>query len=74
LSNLHPFLLLDEVDAPLDDKNIDKFGLMLKEISAKSQVAIITHNKKTMKFSNKLIGITSKLEGLSEVIPVDLSE
>ena len=69
-----PFLLLDEVDAPLDDKNIDKFGLMLKEISAKSQVAIITHNKKTMKFSNKLIGITSKLEGLSEVIPVDLSE
>ena len=45
-----------------------------EEISAKSQVAIITHNKKTMKFSNKLIGITSKLEGLSEVIPVDLSE
>jgi len=69
-----PFLLLDEVDAPLDDKNIDKFGLMLKEISIKSQVAIITHNKKTMKFSNKLIGITSKLEGLSEVIPVDLSK
>lgn len=69
-----PFLLLDEVDAPLDDKNIDKFGIMLKEISKKSQVAIITHNKKTMKFSNKLIGITSKLEGLSEVIPVDLSE
>ena len=69
-----PFLLLDEVDAPLDDKNITKFGLMLKEISKKSQVAIITHNKKTMKFSNKLIGITSKLEGLSEVIPVDLSE
>ena len=69
-----PFLLLDEVDAPLDDKNIDKFGHMLKEISKKSQVAIITHNKKTMKFSNKLIGITSKLEGLSEVIPVDLSE
>ncbi|MBT6795852.1 chromosome segregation protein SMC [bacterium] len=69
-----PFLLLDEVDAPLDDKNISKFGEMLKEISKKSQVAIITHNKKTMKFSNKLIGITSKLEGLSEVIPVDLSE
>ena len=69
-----PFLLLDEVDAPLDDKNISKFGEMLKEISKKSQVAIITHNKRTMKFSNKLIGITSKLEGLSEVIPVDLSE
>jgi chromosome segregation protein len=67
-----PFLLLDEVDAPLDDKNISKFGEMLKEISKKSQVAIITHNKKTMKFTNRLIGITSKLEGLSEVVPIDL--
>ena len=67
-----PFLLLDEVDAPLDDKNISKFGEMLNEISTLSQVAIITHNKNTMKFANKLIGITSRLEGITEIVPVDL--
>ena len=67
-----PFLLLDEVDAPLDDKNITKFGEMLEEISKLSQVAIITHNKRTMKFVNKLIGVTSRVEGISEVVPVEL--
>ena len=68
-----PFLLLDEVDAPLDDKNILKFGEMLDEISNLSQVAIITHNKTTMKFAKQLIGVTSRLEGISEVVPIDLS-
>ena len=67
-----PFLLLDEVDAPLDDKNIIKFGAMLEEISELSQVAIITHNKATMKFAKQLIGVTSRLEGISEVVPIDL--
>ena len=67
-----PFLLLDEVDAPLDDKNISKFGEMLEEISKESQIAIITHNKGTMRYGSKLIGVTSKLEGISEVVPVDL--
>ena len=69
-----PFLLLDEVDAPLDDKNISKFGEMLEEISKESQIAIITHNKGTMRYGSKLIGVTSKLEGISEVVPVDLPE
>ena len=68
-----PFLLLDEVDAPLDDRNISKFGEMLEEISVKSQIAIITHNKGTMKYCRKLIGVTSKLEGISEIVPVELS-
>ena len=68
-----PFLLLDEVDAPLDDRNISKFGEILQEISQKSQIAIITHNKGTMKYCKKLIGVTSKLEGISEIVPVELS-
>jgi len=69
-----PFLLLDEVDAPLDDKNISKFGKMLEEISHKSQIGIITHNKGTMKYGNKLIGVTSKLEGISEIVPFELPD
>ena len=47
---------------------------MLEEISKESQIAIITHNKGTMRYGSKLIGVTSKLEGISEVVPVDLPE
>ena len=46
---------------------------MLDEISNLSQVAIITHNKTTMRFAKQLIGVTSRLEGISEVVPIDLS-
>ena len=55
-------------------ENISKFGEMLEEISKESQIAIITHNKGTMRYGSKLIGVTSKLEGISEVVPVDLPE
>ena len=47
---------------------------MLEEISHKSQIGIITHNKGTMKYGNKLIGVTSKLEGISEIVPFELPD
>ncbi|MCH8029298.1 MAG: chromosome segregation protein SMC [Candidatus Dadabacteria bacterium] len=69
-----PFLLFDEIDAPLDDSNTGQLANILEEISAMSQVIIITHNKHTMGHASSLIGITSDNTGLSRVVSVDLSE
>ena len=67
-----PFLLFDEIDAPLDDVNTSQFVDLLKDIAIESQVILITHNKKTMKAVNALIGITSDKPGVSKVVSVDL--
>ena len=68
-----PFLLFDEIDAPLDDRNTSYFLELVKEIDNKSQVILITHNKKTMQEVNSLIGITSNKSGTSTVVSVDLN-
>ncbi|MEQ9619371.1 MAG: chromosome segregation protein SMC [Deltaproteobacteria bacterium] len=68
-----PFLLFDEIDAPLDDRNTSYFLELVKEIDNRSQVIIITHNKKTMQEVNSLIGITSNKSGTSTVVSVDLN-
>ncbi len=68
-----PFLLFDEIDAPLDDRNTSYFLELVKEIDNRSQVIIITHNKKTMQEVNSLIGITSNKTGTSTVVSVDLN-
>lgn len=68
-----PFLLFDEIDAPLDDRNTSYFLELVKEIDNRSQVIIITHNKKTMQEVNSLIGITSNRTGTSTVVSVDLN-
>ena len=68
-----PFLLFDEIDAPLDDRNTSYFLELVKEIDDYSQVILITHNKKTMQEVNSLIGITSNKTGTSTVVSVDLS-
>ncbi|MEW6144803.1 MAG: chromosome segregation protein SMC [Thermodesulfobacteriota bacterium] len=68
-----PFLLFDEIDAPLDDRNTSYFIELVKEIDRNSQVILITHNKKTMQQVNSLIGITSNKSGTSTVVSVDLS-
>ena len=68
-----PFLLFDEIDAPLDDRNTSYFIELVKEIDDNSQVILITHNKKTMQEVNALIGITSNKTGTSTVVSVDLS-
>lgn len=67
-----PFLLFDEIDAPLDDVNTGQFTSLLKEIANKSQVIIITHNKRTMQAVDSLIGITADQPGTSKVVSVEL--
>jgi len=67
-----PFLLFDEIDAPLDDVNTSEFIALLKEIAHNSQVLIITHNKKTMQAVDSLIGITGNKSSASKVVSVEL--
>ncbi len=68
-----PFLLFDEIDAPLDDRNTSYFIDLVKEIDNNSQVILITHNKKSMQEVNSLIGITSNKTGTSTVVSVELN-
>ena len=67
-----PFCIFDEVDAPLDDANIDKFNQIIREFSKDSQFIIVTHNKRTMSSTDLIYGITMIEQGISKVIPVDL--
>lgn len=69
-----PFCIFDEVDAPLDDANIDKFNNIIKTFSQESQFIIITHNKRTMSFCDIIYGITMIELGVTQVVPVDLAE
>ena len=69
-----PFCVFDEVDAPLDDNNIDKFNRIIREFSASSQFIIVTHNKQTMSHVDVIYGVTMAEPGVSRVLAVDLSE
>lgn len=69
-----PFCIFDEVDAPLDDANIDKFNNIIKTFSKDSQFIIITHNKRTMTATDIIYGITMVEMGVTQVVPVDLTE
>ncbi len=69
-----PFCIFDEVDAPLDDMNIDKFNNIIRKFSADSQFIIITHNKRTMASTDIMYGITMIEQGVTQVVPVDLTE
>jgi chromosome segregation protein len=66
-----PFCILDEVDAPLDDANIDKFNKIVRDFSLDSQFVLVTHNKNTMASVDIIYGITMQEEGISKVVPVD---
>jgi chromosome segregation protein len=68
-----PFCLLDEVDAPLDDSNVDRFNSVLREMAQTSQFLVITHNKRTMEAADLLYGITMEEEGVSKVISVRMA-
>jgi chromosome segregation protein len=65
--------LLDEVDAPLDDVNINRFIELVKEFSKTSQFILITHNKSTMEAAQTLYGITMETPGVSKVVSVRLN-
>ena len=67
-----PFCVFDEVDAPLDDSNIDKFNKIINKFSNSSQFIIVTHNKRTMNNADIIYGITMPEQGVSKVVPVDL--
>ncbi|MFA6470707.1 MAG: chromosome segregation protein SMC [Candidatus Latescibacterota bacterium] len=69
-----PFCILDEVDAPLDDANIDRFLRVIREFSSKTQFIMVTHNKKTMAAADNLYGITMEEPGLSSLVSVRLSQ
>jgi len=65
-----PFCLLDEVDAPLDDANVDRFLRMLGRFSDRTQFVVITHNKKTMESAGCLYGVTMQELGVSKLVSV----
>jgi chromosome segregation protein len=67
-----PFCIFDEVDAPLDDANIDKFNNIIRKFSQESQFIIVTHNKRTMASTDIIYGITMVEQGVSRLVPVDL--
>ncbi|MCU0430144.1 MAG: chromosome segregation protein SMC [Cytophagaceae bacterium] len=67
-----PFCIFDEVDAPLDDANIDKFNNIIRKFSNESQFIIVTHNKRTMASTDVIYGITMIEQGVSRLVPVDL--
>jgi chromosome segregation protein len=69
-----PFCVLDEVDAPLDDANIERFSDMLRKFSSETQFIIITHNKKTMSKAEMMYGVTMPETGVSRLVGVRLDE
>ena len=74
LSNPAPICVLDEVDAPLDDTNVDRFCSLVEEIAKSSQTKflIITHHRMTMARVNRLFGVTMPEQGISQLVSVDL--
>jgi chromosome segregation protein len=69
-----PFCLLDEVEAPLDDANTDRYNGLIQELAKKSQFIIITHNKRTMGIGDALYGITMEEQGVSKVVSVRIND
>ncbi|CAN7293328.1 chromosome segregation protein SMC [Pseudoduganella sp. LjRoot289] len=70
--NPAPFCLLDEVDAPLDDANTERFVRMVKRMSDQTQFLFISHNKIAMEMAHQLIGVTMQEQGVSRIVAVDM--
>ena len=69
-----PYCLLDEVDAPLDDANVSRFNDLVREMSKRSQIIVVTHNKYTMEVAKKLFGVTMEEKGVSKMVSVNLDQ
>jgi chromosome segregation protein len=70
--NPAPFCLLDEVDAPLDDANTERYRNLVTEMSAGTQFLFISHNKITMEMAEQLIGVTMQEQGVSRIVAVNM--
>jgi chromosome segregation protein len=70
--NPAPFCLMDEVDAPLDDSNTERFCAMVKKMSERTQFLFVSHNKITMEIAQQLIGVTMQESGVSRIVDVDI--
>ncbi len=70
--NPPPFIVLDEVEAALDEANSRRLAKIFKELSNKSQFIIITHNRETMRHSEKLYGVTMGNDGISQILSIEL--
>src|SRR6185295_15970019 len=68
-----PFCILDEVDAPLDEANVDRYNELVREMTDRSQFIVITHNKRTMEAADNLYGVTMREPGVSKLVWVNLS-
>jgi chromosome segregation protein len=68
-----PFCVLDEVDAPLDEANVDRFAQMVRDMSATTQFIVITHSKRTMETASQLYGVTMEEPGISKIVSVKLN-
>jgi len=70
--NPAPFCLLDEVDAPLDDANTERYAKLVKEMAQSTQFLFISHNKIAMEMAGQLIGVTMQEQGVSRIVTVDM--
>ena len=69
-----PFCVLDEIEAALDEANVERFARYLKNFSAETQFIVITHKKVTMELADALYGVTMQEKGVSSIVSVELSE
>ncbi len=69
-----PFCMLDEIDAALDDRNVERFSSYLRNLSSKTQFIVITHRRGTMEASDVLYGVTMQEQGISKLIRLDLNQ
>ncbi len=69
-----PFCILDEVDAPLDEANVDRYNEIVREMTDRSQFIVITHNKRTMEAADNLYGVTMQEPGVSKLVNVNLAK
>jgi chromosome segregation protein len=72
LLNPAPFCLLDEVDAPLDDANTERYARLVRQMSSGTQFLFISHNKIAMEMAEQLIGVTMQEQGVSRIVAVDM--